>query len=79
MEELKKTEMKKGDNELHKERGNSHTMSEVDLMITELHIGDAMNNTGKDGSWVCGWNSWQKDTHLLRCLTPETPEKRMPG
>lgn len=49
MEELKKTEMKEGDNELHRERGNSHTMSEVDLMITELHKGDAMDNTGRDG------------------------------
>lgn len=61
--------MKEDDNELHKERGNSYAMSEVDLRITDLHKGDSVNNTGWEGSW-------QKDTHLLRCLTPE---KRMPG
>lgn len=73
MEEWKKTEMKEDDNELHKKRGNSYTMSEVDLRITELHKGDSVNSTGWEGSWVCGW---QKDTHLLRCLTSE---KKMPG
>lgn len=64
MEQWKKTETKEGDNEFHRERGNSYTISEVDLIITELHKGESVNNTGWDGSWVCGWNNWQKDIHI---------------